>query len=438
MVTTRVLQRVMLGVATLLVLTCSSPTETANPTNTTPTDQPPPPITSISIGAPPYLIVNETALLNVVGQTTGGPVMVASNKLHWVSNNKNVATVSADGVVTSVARGSVTITGTLAAVAPDTQLTAAAQLAIKARVTVTRVFARNGDTIPLVNDAINPISVGDTIQFVTQFTDVNGFILGPAATQSWSSSAPDVVSVSSSGRAIGLQHVPGSIPNYPCTTCVVITASTEDGTGSAPVFVTDIPGGLPATVRFAHTASALGPLTFVPSQGAPVVLSFGQSVERSITSGSFTVYAKGISVASMGDNTVTAVIRGGDYVSTYAVTFAPPEDTGELTWTWSTPGAVAADSGYVRFVSGGFGTRVYVRDSGAAIGDIGDLCYFDLGSVSGYFHRAAGNFDVIASGKTFGVDTTRKSIIAPAGSKYTYVFVGYTSATWQVLAFPDP
>jgi hypothetical protein len=144
-------------------------------------------------------------------------------------------------------------------------------------------------------------------------------------------------------------------------------------------------------------------------------------------------------VLSTGTDTVTAVIRNGDYLSLYAVAFAPPLEGGVLTATWSTQSAVAADSGYVRFVAGTpEATVVYVRDQGAPVNGIAELCYFDLGTVTDYYHRAAGNFDVISGQKSFGNDSTRTTIMAPAGHKYTYVLVGDTKATVQVIALPDP
>jgi hypothetical protein len=320
-------------------------------------------------------------------------------------------------------------------------LGAAAQLTIKARVRIARVLEPTGATIPVdfSSDFSTTIAVGDGIQFVTLFADVNGAIITAAPARSWSSSAPDVVRVSSSGVATGLQHVPGSIQGWPCPACVAITASTDDGTATANVFVTDVITGLPATVRFAHMASSLGPLTFLPSQGEPVVLSFGQWVERPITSGSFSVVVDGLPVLNADENIFSGLVRDGDYLTVYAVAFGPPLSVGVVTATLSTQSAVPSDSGYVRLLAGtSEATAVYLRNRGVAAGGVPDLCYFDLGTVTDYYHRAAGDFDVITSQKFVGDDSVRTTIIAPAGHKFTYVFVGDTKATLQVIALPDP
>ena len=203
------------------------------------------------------------------------------------------------------------------------------------------------------------------------------------------------------------------------------------------VFVTDVIVGLPTTVRFAHTAPDLGPLTFIPTQGDPFTLSFGQSVERSIKSGTFSVDVDGIP-GGAGQADFTGVVDDRGKLSLYAVAF-PGGLAGYLTRLWSSPSSISADSGYVRFLSGsGLAENVYIRDLGAPAGGVAELCYFDLGTPTEYYHRAAGTFDIITARKGGGPDTTRITLAAPAGRKFTYVIVGDTKATMQAIAFPDP
>lgn len=282
------------------------------------------------------------------------------------------------------------------------------------------------------------MAVGDSVQFIALFADVNGVLLdGAPAPASWSSNAPEVVSVSSSGLAVGLRHVPGSVQSSPCTTCMVITASTDDGAATGQVFVADVIAGLPTTVRFAHMVPSVGNLTFTPTQGDPVTLSFGQWVERSIKSGTFAVHLDGIPAARVAVPNFSGVVSDSDHVTMYAVA-SPGGWGGVLSAQWSRPSNVSADSGYVRFVAGSLrAALVYLRDLGAPVSGVADLCYFDMGDGTRYYHRAAGNFDIIVAPKLLQ-DSTRITVTAAAGRKFTYVIVGESQSTMQAVAFPDP
>ena len=418
----------MLALAAMLVITCTSPTEI------------PAPITSITILAPPSLLVHQTTLLEVLGRTARYGMSISPSEVAWTSSDTSVATVSGDGIVTPLRRGSVTIGATFRRPPPLQQLETAAQLTIKARVRVARLFAAAGGTswLDYTSEFGARMAVGDSVQFVALFADVNGVLLDDAtAPASWSSNAPDVVSVSSSGLAVGLRHVPGSEQNSPCTTCTVITASTDDGADTGQVFVTDVIAGLPTTVRFAHMIPSVGNLTFMPTQGDPVTLSFGQWVERSIKSGTFSVHLEGIPAAYVAVPNFSGVVGDSDYVSMYAVA-SPGGHGGVLSAQWSRPSNVPADSGYVRFVAGTQRAAVvYLRDLGAPVSGVADLCYFDMGDGTRYYQRAAGNFDIIASTKN-PQDSTRITVAAAAGRKFTYVIVGESQSTMQAVAFPDP
>jgi Bacterial Ig-like domain (group 2) len=420
----------MLALAATLLITCTSPTEI------------PGPITSITILAAPSLLVHQTTLLEVLGRTAHYGVSISPSEVVWTSSDTSVARVSWDGIVTPLRRGSVTIGATFRRPPPLQQLETAAQLTIKARVKTARVFAATGGTSWLDYTSQNAsgarMAVGDSVQYIALFADVNGVLLDDAPVPaSWSSNAPDVVSVSSSGLAVGLRHVPGSEQNSPCTTCTIITASTDDGADTAKVFVTDVIVGLPTTVRFAHMIPSVGNLTFMPTQGDPVTLSFGQWVERSIKSGTFSVHLDGIPAARVAVPNFSGVISDSDYVTMYAVA-SPGGWGGVLSAQWSRPSNVPADSGYARFVAGsGRAAVVYLRDLGAAVSGVADLCYFDMGDGTRYYHRAAGNFDVIASTKN-PQDSTRITVTAAAGRKFTYVIVGESHSTMQAVAFPDP
>ena len=419
-------------VATALIA-CTTPTDTS------PTEIPAP-VTSITILVAPSLLVHQTTLLEVRGRTARGEVSISPSEVAWTSSDASVARVSWDGIVSPLRRGSVTIRAMLQGLEPSQRLETTAQVTVKARPRMARMFGAAGiRSLVDFNSAFSSaIAVGDTIQFVALFADINGVLLDEAPTQtSWVSSAPDVVSMSASGLAVGLRHVPGSVQSWPCTVCTAVTVSTDDGPATTQVFVTDAIAGLPTTIRFAHTASSHGPLTFIPSQGDPVTLSFGQWVERSITSGTLSVHVDGLPTLNAGEADFNGVVGVNDYVSLYAVAF--PNATGYLTAQWSSPSNVPADSGYVRLVAGTYmATVVYLRNLGAPVSGVAQLCYFDLGNGTEYYHRGSGDFDIVASPKVFPLDSTRITLMAAAGRKFTYVIVGDTKPTMQAIAFPDP
>ena len=337
----------MLAMVATVLITCTSPTETPG--------EIPGLITSITILAPPSLIVHQTTLLEVWGRTGRRDVSISPSEVTWTSSDRSVARVSLDGIVTPLRRGSVTIGATFRRPPPFQLLETAAQLTIKARVKVARVFVVAGGTswLDYTSEFGAPMAVGDSVRFVALFADVNGVLLDDvSAPASWSSNAPDVVSVSSSGLAVGLRHVPGSVQRSPCTECTVITASTDDGTATGQVFVTDVIAGLPTTVRFAHMVPGVGNLTFLSTQGDPVTLSFGQSVERSIKSGTFAVHFEGIPAAYVSLPNFSGVVGDSDYVTMYAVAGLAGGPGAVLSAQWSRPSNVPADSSYVRFVSG--------------------------------------------------------------------------------------
>jgi hypothetical protein len=418
----------MFALAATLLITCTSPTET------------PGLITSITIlHAPPSLLVHQTTLLEVLGRTAGSGEFISPREVAWTSSDTSVATVSEDGIVTPLRRGSVTIGATFRRPPQLQRLETAAQLTIKARVKVARLFSAAGGMswLDYTSEFGAPMAVGDSVQFVALFADINGVLLDAApAPASWSSNAPDVVSVSSSGLAVGLRHVPGSVQSSPCNNCTLITASNVDGADTGKVFVADVIAGRPTTVRFAHMVPDFGTMTFLPSQGDPVTLSYGQWVERSIKSGTFAAHLKDMPVASGVLANFIGVVGDSDYVTMFAV--GQPGLGGILSAQWSRRSSVPADSGYVRFVAGTErASVVYLRDLGAPVSGVADLCYFDMGDGTRYYHRAAGNFDIIPSTKN-PQDSTRLTLTAGPGRKFTYVILGSTKSTMQAVAFPDP
>jgi hypothetical protein len=260
--------------------------------------------------------------------------------------------------------------------------------------------------------------------------DVNGDAIDSAPATSWESSNPAALSVSSTGLAIALQ--PGQHS--------VVSASTPYGSVSAEVVVSDVPVGEPAMVRFAHTAEGLGPITWHSNRLPPVTLSYGQSVELAVPSGTFYAVTDGLPEGVYDAQDFYGTIRPGDMLSLYGIS---GWDQGFLTAAWSRHDVIPADSGLIRVIQGSEFPVVYLRETGEAKAGLPQLCYFDPGLPSDFFPRAEGAFDLILQQKRPGTyfDTTgaytRLPATITAGHAVTLVLTGKSLATASYFAFTD-
>lgn len=158
--------------------------------------------------------------------TRGRPM--SGQAVTWRSANANVATVSATGLVQSIARGSTTITASIDGVAGRTTLTVI--------------------PVPVAAVSITPasaaLSTGRTLQLTATLTDSLGRPLSPAGrTVAWTSSAPSIATVGATGVVTGAS--PG---------IVTITASAEGKSAVASIIVSLAPV---ATVNVSSASSQL-------------------------------------------------------------------------------------------------------------------------------------------------------------------------------------
>ena len=137
---------------------------------------------------------------------TGRPVA-------FTTSNPVVASVSAAGLVTALAAGSAIITGTIEGRTASSSITVS--------------------SVPVASVAVTPSSgqvvVGQTTQLRAEPRDASGQVL-PGRAVSWSSSAPNVASVSSTGLVTAV--TPGQ---------ATITASSEGKAGTAAISVSPKP-----------------------------------------------------------------------------------------------------------------------------------------------------------------------------------------------------
>jgi len=404
-------------VAAVALSSCNSPTDSRG---REPNEPPTAPIT-LEISAPESLVVHGWELVNVTAKNQRGEVVRLSAPARWWSSDSSVASVSDSGVVYATQRGTAMIYVNAGGATATVSLRVVALVRLTAEPFLGRV-------------TYWPMAIGDTLRFRATMLDVNGVPIGEFPSATWMSGNPDAVSVSDAGEAVARQ------PN----TVATITASTADGPATADIHVTDGFPGVLATVRFAHAALGVGPVTFrfLSNLGAPITLSFGESIERQIPAGEFLVQTSGL---PSGDPTYYAywsraeeLLRPGDHLSLYVVGDATQAF---LTPAWdNTPsGSVPSDSGLVRLVQGWspFGV-VYLRATGAPISGLPELCYFDPAEVSEYFRLGAGPFDLILQTKYGPKAAARIAAEAQAGHAVTLVLIGNDAKTAGVLAFRDP
>jgi len=373
------------------------------------------------VSVPTSLLVGESALLTIRMRNPDGTEAQLPPDVQWRSSNEAVvrlqpASTSADRVITALGRGTVTLTVTAGRVA------ASAVLTVNARVGI----LPDGPT-PCEFPLTVCVAIGERMAFTAVFVDVNGVSLGEATpSATWTSSAPDVASVTSwSSQAPHVGLVTGLRAGR-----ATITASTSVGVGTLDVFVADVIQGGAALVRFAHADQNRGPLTFVPSRGAPVTLAFGESTDVPIASGTYGVRVDGLGPGWSGN----WLVRDGNRLEVFATNES-------LTAGWTSQTGIPADSGLIRFVQAGNLPVVLIGAPGATVAESRLVeCYFDPGAITWYVRVQGGELDVLGGDKNLLPPGTggsaRQRIRVTPGRAVTYAIIGDSRETMRVIAFP--
>lgn len=397
-------------VAPLMLSTCTSPTDPAG--------------VILRVTAPASVLVHQYSTLTVRAVNEQGTEVALPQPVVWTSSDSTVASVAPTGVIRGLRRGNTVLTVRAGPTSTAVPLT------VKARVKIAPDVSGWVSFFPL------PLAVGDSVRFLAHYVDVFGTPIPELPSPTWISSNPGSVSVSPSGLAVGVGS--GS------TTAVI--ASTADGRDSTWVSVGNAIAGLPATIRFANAIRGTGPVTFFPSKGAPVTLSFGESVERPIQSGLFHLGIAGAD-GQPSYPLLPAIIRAGDRLELYAINAwesipsFPGLTIGNGMWVvpaWGTA-QVPPDSARVRFIQSSPFLTVFARPPNATASGNPISCYFDPGDYTDYLAFAAGDFDLILKYKGFQTpEIARLRATVPSGRAVTYVVIGETAETVRLLAFPDP
>lgn len=230
----------------------------------------------------------------------------------WASSNNNVATVDASGMVTAVAIGSATITGTAEGKSD------AATIAVTQGAVATVAVAPNPASV----------TVGQSSQLVATAKDANGnAVTGRPVT--WSSANTAIATVSESGLLKGVAagtttitatidgksgSTPVTVTNVPVASVTVQPQSTTIGQGSSVQFsaILKDSSGAVLTDRVVVWSSSNGAVATVSPSG--IVTGTG--------AGSSTITATSEGVSGTGAITVTATT-----VPVASVTVSPSADT---------------------------------------------------------------------------------------------------------------
>jgi hypothetical protein len=381
-------------------------------------------ISGLELTAPDSLLVGASAPLIVTVRTELGPAELNGGHVQWASSNTAIARVAPGGMVTGLSRGSVTITARAGA------LSASVLLRVHARVMISPFGPRT---------AI--LAVNDTIQLQAVFVNVYGRTLPDEPQVVWSSSRPDVVSVSATGLIVARQ------PSYTYET-TVISATTVDGVGATPMRVVPAPSGF-ANVRFVHAASELGPLEFVSNKNPAVTLDYGQTMANSISPGALNVSMPGFPRGQYSLMQGFAEFIGeGQGVTLYA---SGDARQAFLIPAWNTHPIVRPDRSLVRIVmASSYGetswtSNLYFLTPGAPLVGWAQLEDFYMPAISEYVPRPAEEFDIVkmvpAARPTHdqpGIEVWRLRAKPEAGRAMTFVVTGHSRETLRLLTFIDP
>ncbi len=188
--------------AMALLTSCGGDATTVDP----PLPEPPRPVAiSVSPASVSFTSIGDTA--NFTARVTDQTGAEFSASVTWTSDNPEVSTVAADGLVTAVGIG----TGTVRA--SFQQLTATAQVTVR-QVVAAIAVSPESDTL---------FAVGDTVTLTAEAADANSYPIAHAEV-AWESSAPRVVTVDQKGLVTAVGEGQAQI-----------TATAEEVGGSALV-----------------------------------------------------------------------------------------------------------------------------------------------------------------------------------------------------------
>ncbi len=256
------------------------------------------PVASVTVSpAAATVLVGQTVQLTATPKDANGSPLTG-RVVTWASSAPAVATVSASGLVTSVAAGSATLTATSEGKNGT------------ATITVT--------VVPVASVSVSPaapsLQVGGTVQLIATAKDSAGNVLtGRVVT--WASSAPGIATISASGVVTGV-----------AAGTATLTATSEGKNGTATVTVTIVPV---ASVSVSPAAPSIRiggtvQLSATTKDSAGNVLTGRVVTWASSAPAVATISASGlVTGVAAGSATLTATSEGKNGTATVAVTVVP-------------------------------------------------------------------------------------------------------------------
>lgn len=254
------------------------------------TAPPPAPVAtvSVSLGASSIAVGAGTSA-TAVTRDAGGAVLTGRT-VTWSSSNAAVATVNASGAVTAVGIGSASIIATSEGKSGS------------AGITVTAPPPPPVNTVSVVLSR-STIFTGTGAEATATLRDASGAIV-TGRNIAWTSSAPLIASVTSSGAILGL--LPGS---------ATITATSEGKSGSATISVQLIPVSRVEVTPSSATVESKG-----PTAGRQVQLSATLfDASNNVVTGRTVTWSTSSNVASVSSSGLVTGLRGGTVTITATV-----------------------------------------------------------------------------------------------------------------------
>ena len=262
----------------------------------------PAPVASVTVSATSTsMLVGQSQPVAVVLKDAQGNTL-SGRTISWTSSNLAVITTAPNGTVTAVGAGTATVTATSEGKSGSLAFTVTSPTPPPASVASVTLSATG-----------TSLAVGQSMQVTATLKDGHGTVL-TGRTISWSSSAPNVASVSASGMVTGVAG--GS---------AVITATSEGVPGSIAFTVT-APGGTPTvTVTLTSSALTVGQTTqaqAVKKDGSGNTVA-GTPTWSSSNTAVATVSSSGmVTAGSAGTASITATVSGTTGAASVSVTTA--------------------------------------------------------------------------------------------------------------------
>lgn len=174
---------------------------------------------------PANLAVGSTQQFTAMGTYSDGSTADVSSQVTWVSATPATATINSTGLATGVAVGTTNITATLDGV---TSLNVALMVISLTSIAVTP------------NPSVN-IAVGSSEQFMATGTYSDGSTADISSQVTWTSDAPSVATISSSGLAMGVAAGTANITatwNSMTSPSVSLTVTAATSTTTTPTSTT--------------------------------------------------------------------------------------------------------------------------------------------------------------------------------------------------------